>query len=155
MAWTTPKTWVAVTELGAGDLNTYVRDNLLALKTPPSNAVDTDVLASTTSTSFVDVNASTLALAITTAGGNIRVNFVGYGYMSAAGNLGGVTLSLDAVDVLGTSFITVLSTSYISSCSFSWLLTSVAAGAHTVTLRFKTSAGTFNLAHKQFYILEE
>ena len=42
MAWTPPKTFVALEVLTASELNTYVRDNALFLSTPPSARVYND-----------------------------------------------------------------------------------------------------------------
>lgn len=72
MAWTTPKTWTAET-LEVADMNTYIRDNQLALKSPPSDVVDINDTADYTNTgSWVLVDAN-FVLTPTTAGGDVVV----------------------------------------------------------------------------------
>lgn len=61
MAWTTPKTWATSELVTAAMLNTHVRDNLnflLSGRGVSLAALNTPGTYSTTSTSFVDVNAS-------------------------------------------------------------------------------------------------
>src|SRR5687768_4876758 len=60
-------------------MNTHIRDQLNALKTPPSSTNDLNEGAdySTTSTSFADIDATDLGRTITTTGGDVRITFVG------------------------------------------------------------------------------
>ena len=79
MAWTTPKTWTVDEVVGASDMNTHLRDNLNALKDPPTAVIvrDNNGQYSTTSTSFVAVDDTNLKCTLTTAGGNVEVWFNG------------------------------------------------------------------------------
>lgn len=87
MAWTTPKTWAAE-PLTSSDLNTYVRDNQNHLKNRlDNNAEHTANEGSdytTTSTSFVDVDATNFSHTITTNGGAVLIGFAGSGQLSTA-----------------------------------------------------------------------
>lgn len=67
MAWTTPRTWTAEV-MSSSVLNTHLRDNLVALKDPPTDDFTTTADVSTTSATFVDVNATDWSLDITPAG---------------------------------------------------------------------------------------
>ncbi|MEL6406094.1 MAG: hypothetical protein AAFR81_17115 [Chloroflexota bacterium] len=84
MAWTTPKTW-SNEPLVAGDLNTHLRDNMEALKDPPSEQVVLDEASnySTSSTVFVDVDNTVLSLTLETNGGDVMVHFHATVSMSA------------------------------------------------------------------------
>jgi len=75
MAWTAPKTWTVDGVLTAADMNTYVRDNLHYLLSPNKGVIirNNNGDYSTTSTSWVDVDATNLSLTITTHGGPVLV----------------------------------------------------------------------------------
>ena len=79
MAWTAPKTWQADELLSAADYNTHLRDNLNALKNPPGAAIvrDNESVYTTTSTSWVSVDATNLKATITTTGGDVDLYFQG------------------------------------------------------------------------------
>lgn len=64
-------------------MNTHVRDNLLALKDPPSTAVTLNASdLTTTSTSFTNIDGTNLSKQITTTGGDVIVHFEGSFAMS-------------------------------------------------------------------------
>lgn len=149
MAYTTPKTWsselVTVT-----DMNTYIRDNMLALKDPPSDNYESDEGAdyTTTSTGWAQVDAD-WALTITTTGGDVMLGFV----CSADNNTAGeqlyfnVYVSSLATRVVGDDGICTFemptsTTSRPQVVSFMFLLTGLSAGSHTFTLQWKVSGGT-------------
>ena len=75
MTWTAPATWTAAQVVGATDLNTQLRDNLIYLVgggSPPAAIVREGVADySTSSTSFVDVDVTNLIRTITPQGGKI------------------------------------------------------------------------------------
>ena len=78
MAWTTPKTWTVDEVVGASDMNTHLRDNLVALKDPPSAIYDGGTLThTTTSSTFADVDAVNLKLSVTITGDTVLIGFVG------------------------------------------------------------------------------
>lgn len=154
MAWTTPKSWLAGSPLGASELNTHLRDNMNALKAPPTDLHDITASHNTTSTSWGDVDGTNLALTITTTGGDILVSFSGAGSMAAGGNFGYLGISLDGVDLYTNGIVYTTVAGYVG-LSFAVLLQSVAAGSHTVKLRFKVSGSTFTTAGiGQFFIRE-
>ena len=75
MAYTVPKTWAVDEVLGATDMNTYVRDNIVALKDPPSFLTafaSGELVLSTTATTFTAIS-SALSASLGTYGGDIMV----------------------------------------------------------------------------------
>lgn len=139
--WTQPITWEVDQLVTEGDLNEQVRDNLEWLKDPPRAAVALAANIATTSTAFVD--APGLTLTLTTAGGALLVGFTG-----VAGNTGGATvvfdLAVDGASQGGMDGVTG-SNAGVVPVSFVWLVEGLAAGAHTVRLQWKVSAGTGTL----------
>ena len=166
--WTAPKTWATGELVSASNLNEQVRDNLLVLKDPPSDNYEVDEGSdyTTTSTSFVDVDATNLALTITTQGGDVMVHFHG-GMVRAAAS--GVYISfdvdLDGARIGGDDGITGV-TQYddYHNVTFTRLITGLAAGEHTFKLQWKVhtstgylyaGAGTSNRdLHPQFWARE-
>lgn len=126
MAWTTPKTWAPSEVLASADMNLYIRDNLLALKSPPSAEVYSTTGFTTTSTTFVDVDAS-LNLSITTTGGWVLV----LGNFNASGT--GMTSQwlFDGVAYPVAATGTLL-----------WRWFGPAAGVHTFKPQWKVTSGT-------------
>ncbi|MGQ9889713.1 MAG: hypothetical protein ACUVSX_14670 [Aggregatilineales bacterium] len=139
--WTQPITWEVDQLVTEGQLNEQVRDNLEWLKNPPRAAAALAANIATTSTAFVD--APGLALTLTTAGGALLVGFTG-----VAGNAAGTTvvfdLVVDGVSQGGLDGV-IGSSAGIVPMSFVWLVEGLAAGAHTVKLQWKVSAGTGTL----------
>lgn len=151
MAWTTPKTWTAGNTLTAAELNEQVRDNLDFLYNKPGAdyVMDEAVNYTTTSTTFVDVDASNLALTITTGGGDVLV-WLSNAYMTCTIR-DGVHFDID-VDgsraggddgIAKAEFITNASgsagaTNY-ASLSMTYLVTGLAAGSHTFKLQWRKS----------------
>ena len=72
MPWTTPANYTPNTIAQSSWMNTYVRDNLLHLYSPPTSQISSVTAYQTTSTSFVDIDAS-LELSITTTGGRLLI----------------------------------------------------------------------------------
>jgi hypothetical protein len=166
MAWTTPKTWVADATLPASDLNTHVRDNLDALKSPPSDHHELNEVAdiTTSSTTFVDVDGTNYEFSITTYGGDLLVGFHGTVNESGGNQQVHFNIAVDGVDVAADDGL--------YSCyglrqgvGFVYKLTSIDADTHTFTLRWKVQtggaatlyagAGTADLdIHPQFWAIE-
>lgn len=149
MAWTTPKTWLAGGALIASDFNTHIRDNLLALKSPPTDSHSADEASdwTTTSNSFVAIDGTDLSLSLTTTGGDIIVHFHGNVAASVGANVY-FQLVLDGAGVVGDDGHIGLNTGAGApgrNVSFTRLLTGVGAGAHTIVINWKTSAGTATL----------
>ncbi|MFA6270904.1 MAG: hypothetical protein WC657_06900 [Candidatus Paceibacterota bacterium] len=144
MAWITPSTRSTNELITAIDWNADVVANLIALKTPPTDVYNPAGGYSTTSTSYVDVDATNYNLTITTTGGDILIIFSGSGAMTASSNVGYVTVALDGTD-LHTAGIAWTSAATYGDLSFTLLLEGIAAGSHSVKLRYKVSASTLTL----------
>jgi hypothetical protein len=173
MAWVTPRTWVPEELVTANLLNTHLRDNLNALKNPPSARYEPNEGSdyTTTSTSFVDVDATNLALTITTAGGDVMVGFHG---LVAPDNVGAARVLFDvAVDgtrtagndgITGTTQEGSEGGARPKNVSFVRLISGLAAGSHTFKLQWRTNTGTATLyagagtsnadVHPQFWARE-
>lgn len=141
MAWTTPKTWVVDAALTASDMNTYISDNLEALKDPPSDSYECNEASdyTTSSTSFVDVDSTNLALTITTTGGDVLVGFTG-----SCGETGGDDFMYFNIDVDGTDVADddgLVRQKLGSNICFTYLVTGLNAGSHTFKLRWKVETG--------------
>jgi len=168
MAWVTPRTWVPEELVTANLLNTHLRDNLNALKNPPSAHYELNQGSdyTTTSGSFVDVDATNLALTITPSGGDVLVHFHG-----AVENSGGSAIYFDvAVDGTriggddGIARVRASASLDMVEVSFTRLITGLSAAAHTFKLQWKTPANTATLfagagtggkdVHPQFWARE-
>jgi hypothetical protein len=169
MAWTTPATWAVDQLVTATDLNTHLRDNLNALKTPPSAHYEANQGSdyTTTSTSFVDVDSTNFALTITTAGGDVFLGF--HGSVESSGPSGiCFDVLVDGVAQVGGNdgIVRVRPDSGSDGhCpSFARLVSGLAAGQHTFKLQWKTFSGTATLfagagtsakdVHPQFWARE-
>lgn len=165
MAWTTPKTW-SNEPLVAGDLNTHLRDNMEALKDPPSGNVVLDELTdySTTSTIFVDIDSSVLSITLDTNGGDVIVHFHGITRGSSGNSFMYLDVTVDGVRVGGDDGITGTSSLTWNTVSFTRLITGLSAGSHTFTLQWKLASGDHTLyagagtsgrdLHPQFWVRE-
>jgi hypothetical protein len=162
--WTTPKTWSTGEALSASDMNTHIRDNLGALKAPPTAAYTCDEVGdyATTQTTFVDVDVSNLALTITTTGGDVMVGF--HGHIYANGGICNLDVTVDGAREAGDDGITAVHAAFREAVSFVRLITDLDAGSHTFKLQWKVSAGTATLyagagtanydLHPQFWVRE-
>lgn len=168
--WTTPKTWSTGEALTASDMNAHIRDNLDALKAPPTDNYECNEASdyTTTSTTFVDVDATNLNLTITTTGGDVMVGFYGTVKHSAASNnaikfdvdLDGSLIAGDD-GLIGTNFPAA---SQSRAVSFVVLVTGLSAGSHTFKLQWHTASATATLyagagtsifdVHPQFWVRE-
>jgi len=153
MPFTDPKTWEYGELVTAELLNEQLRDNMLALKNPPTGQVvrDNGGFYSTTSTSFVAVDSTNVKVTLTTSGGDVMVGFVGTAHADATSSR---FMSFD-VDVDGNGgwassqgYASGIATTSIQSTT-AWgvsfgpiLIQSLAPGTHTFTLLWRVSAGT-------------
>lgn len=163
MTWTTPRTWSTGELVTASLLNTHLRDNLDALKNPPSASYLADESANytTTSTSFVDVDATDFSFTLDTGGGDVLVTFNG-----VVGGSGTVffDVEVDGVRFAGDDGITRTINGSTHALSFVILVEGLAAGSHTFRLQWKVSASTGTLyagagtsnfdVHPQFWARE-
>ena len=79
MPWTAPPTFTPGQVVTATDLNTYLRDNPSYLFTRPNGVIKRLNAAnySTTSTSFVDIDGTNLAVTLALTGSAVLVTFIG------------------------------------------------------------------------------
>lgn len=152
MAWTTPKTWVSEPLLSS-DLNTHLRDNLQALKDPPTAIFTADGGTDYTVGigGWADVDATDFKLSITPTGDTVLIGFSGvvtyttdfdgYAYLDVlldnAARLGG-TDGLAAIETKASGGIV----SNTETCSFFYLLTGLTPNQEiTLKLQAKISNG--------------
>lgn len=150
MAWTAPKTWTSDL-VTVADFNAQIRDNLIELKDPPGDFYDVDELAdyTTTSTSFTDVDATNLALTITTNGGDVMIWFNGT-FAVTSNNPFFLDVDVDGARAAGDDGIISVRQSLTAvngavPMSFVFWVTGLTAGSHTFKLQWKTAAGTVTL----------
>lgn len=165
--WTTPKTWAVDELVTASALNTHLRDNLNALKTPPSAHYECNEASdyTTSGTSFADVDATNLALTITTNGGDVLVHFHGL----VSNTVGRVFLDVyesdGAARIAGDDgMIRSGLNGEAETLTFTRLITGLSAGEHTFKLQWKVNTGTGTLyagagstnadVHPQFWARE-
>lgn len=172
MAWTDTITWTS-SLVTVAQFNEQIRDNMDALKDPPTDYVDVNEGAdyTTTSTSFVDIDAAgnpDLSLTITTGGGDVFVSFHGtFSHNNAAGvvyldfTVDGTLHGGDDGIIMGRLHGVA---DRLLTLSFVRYVTGLAAGSHTFVLRWKISTGTGTLyagagtssfdVHPQFLVRE-
>ena len=160
MAWTTPKTWTVDEVVGASDMNTHLRDNLVALKDPPSAIYDGGTLThTTTSSTFADVDAVNLKLSVTITGDTVLIGFVGECSSVSSASVLGLDITVDGVSVTGGAGVIrehYLPTNETQNVSFVWRETGLVAGKKEFRLQFRRAvlSGTVKLYSTQFWVAE-
>lgn len=160
MAYTTPKTWAVDEVLGATDMNTYVRDNIAALKDPPSAIYDGGTLThTTTSSTFADVDADNLKLSVTITGDTVLIGFVGECSSASQASTLGLDITVNGVSVTGGEGVIrshYLQTGETENVSFVWRETGLVAGKKEFRLQFRRAglSGTVKLYSTQFWVAE-
>ena len=153
MAWIAPTTRATGILITASIWNTDIVDNLVALKAPPSAnyVLNEGSDYTTTSTTFVDIDATNLALAITTTGGDVMVGFHGgvsvgtaeFVYFDIHESVGAARIGGD------DGLLSLLSGNSNGipndSVGFVRLITGLSAAAHTLKLQWKVKAQTATL----------
>lgn len=167
MAWTTPKTWSSE-PLTSADLNTYIRDNQNHLQTVLNNneqyITDESSEYTTSSGSFVDVDADNFSHTITTNGGDVLVGFSGIAKVSS-GYYVSLTVKVDDIVHFPDDGILCIRTENVNNnASFVALITGLSAGSHTFALQWKVNNGTGRIfngdggsnedVHSQFWVQE-
>lgn len=173
MAWTAPKTWSSE-PLTSADMNTHIRDNLNHLKDRHDiNALydlDEGANYTTSSTSFVDVDATNLALTITTHGGAVLVGFAG-AVANATTNDTRVYFDIEVDGVRHGGDDGILchqagqdDDQHPQNCSFVILIDGLSAASHEFILQWKVSASAYTMhagagtsnydVHPQFWVKE-
>jgi hypothetical protein len=115
-------------------LNSRLRDNMLLLKDPATDsASSSSALISTSSTSFVDVDA-VFELSLNTQGGHVLVSFFGSPQGAFAFDFTVDNNRQGGVDGIckGDNALTDLNAAFI------WLVPNLVAGTHTFVLQWKT-----------------
>ena len=165
VAWVSPKSWAVNELLTASNMNIHLRDNLGALKDPPTDYYDFNEGAdyTTTSATFADIDATDLALTITTTGGDVFVHFHGLVKNSTTERTY-FDVDVDGARTAGDDGITLQGGTDTESISFTRLIAGLSAGAHTFKLQWKVSGGTATLyagagtanfdVHPQFWVRE-
>ena len=148
--WATPVTWAVYDDLTASLMNAQLRDKLNALHTPAGaySLID-EADYTTTSTSFVDIDSTDLAHTFTSGGGIIIASFTG-SFLQLSGlntTKNYLNLMVDGADFFGGDgigfFITV--NPVVAMVSFNVPIYGLAAGSHTIKMRWKVSTGTLTL----------
>jgi hypothetical protein len=166
MSWTTPRTWVNNEALTASDMNTHIRDNLAALKSPPTAQYTANEGSNytVTTTTFVSIDATNLSLNITTSGGDVMIGF--HGTMMNSGGYIMVDVLVDNIARLGgdDGFVHLAATSAVHPVGFVHLVTGLSAGSHNFKLQWRVNSGTGTLyagagtanqdSHPQFWVRE-
>ncbi len=148
MAWTSPKTWSSE-PLTSLDLNTYMRDNQNHLKdrldASASQIVSGLSELSSTSNAFVDVDATRLALTLTTHGGDVLLGFTGAAKCSRDTGAVYFNVAVDGANYIADDGIVSCQIAQsgdsrkLKPFSFVLLITGLSAGQHTFKLRWKAS----------------
>lgn len=151
MAWTPPRTWLNE-DVSRGDMNTHLRDNLLALKYPPCAVyiIQETLNYSTNSTSFTDINATEgkFMHTITTAGdgnggnGDVFIGLASSVY-AATSILIYFRILMDGIVQNADDGLLVVGTSTgIGNASFLVPIRNIPPGQHAFKLQWKVSGGT-------------
>lgn len=137
MAWSTPKTW-ASEPLTSVDLNTYIRDNQNYLKDRVDGVADQYAGSghTTTSTSYVDVDATNMAFTLTTTGKDVLVTCTlvtshtinRYSYFQ---------LDVDGTAQYALAYSRHGTGSEYQNLSCSQIISGLSAGSHTFKLQWR------------------
>lgn len=154
--WTLPRTWSTGELADASMMNTHIRDNFLALKTPPAGTATSTSNFTTTSTSATDVTWATLT--VTTYGGGYDLHFRG-----AIGSSSAATVNFYIVIDGGTATEIArhtFSASEIKTIPIVYHGIALSAASHTIKIQAAVSAGTLTIygssgsAQPQYYLVE-
>lgn len=178
MPWYNPITWQVSQLVTETDLNEQVRDNLSYLKervdTPASAQYTLNEVSDyvTALTSYADVDATRLALTITTRGNAVMVGFFGaISAITTTESIAYFDVAVDGVRVGGDDGLTLAACKNGSggslahqSVSFVLLIPTLNAGDHTFKLQWKISGSSVALragagtasqdVHPQFWVRE-
>ena len=148
MAWVAPVTRSTGTLITASIWNADIVANTLALKDPPTDSSIINEAAdyTTTSTSFVDVDATDLALSVTSTGGAIMVHFHGSVRNATINGAVFFDFTTNAVRDAGDDGLALHVTEnggvVVTTPSFTRLVEGLAAGTHNFALQWRTNTGT-------------
>lgn len=156
MAWNPARTWVANELVTASIMNTHVRDNLNALKSPPSDQWNGEIYDGTSSATWGDIDAVNLSLTITTTGGDVRVGYIG---MVDNAFVCYFDIAVDGSRQSGNANGYVRAQSpgapAFSPATFVVVIPGLAAGSHTFTVQYKGDGSNVNsLTSTHFWVSE-
>ena len=164
MAWTDPNlvSWDVGDALTSADMKTYVRDNLLALKNPPTNVHTGTSVYTTTSGVFVDIDATTFNTTIDTTGGDVLIILQGVFHVNALAQYLFVNFEVDGSLVASNSawFRMGLNASYDKRAgTIIRLVEGLAVGSHTIKTKWLVTGGATatlgNTGHDLQFIVRE
>lgn len=146
--------WTTMNDLATGDLVTEadmdaIRGNIEYLLDPNKARVlrNNSGNYTTTSTAFVDVDATNLAVTLTTNGGPVLVIASGAARNTSSSDATCFDAAVDGTRI-GADFdqglVRVTGTNY-GSMAFAALVTGLSAGSHTFKLQWRVTAATGNL----------
>jgi hypothetical protein len=139
--WTPPLTYTAGMAMGAAGFNTYIRDNLNALKEPPfgRTACNPTGVAniSTTSTVWTAISAA-ISLTLTTYGGAIHCGFQGI----VAGDNALMAFEIDGTAYTGVHPSGVYKAPTQNFSFDDWISEITASGSHVIRPAWRVAAGT-------------
>lgn len=152
--WTTPKQdWALGEVVDAGDMNA-IGENLAYLEIGGARAVVTVAGAVTSSASW-----GVLAtLNVVTRGGDILVGYSAAGYHTGGGRgyfdvaVDGTRLAVNGSN--GSLEVTPAGAGTASAVGFTLLVAGVSAGAHVITVEWKTSAAGMTVLGGQAWVVE-
>jgi hypothetical protein len=147
MAWTTPITWATNQLVAASDMNNNVRDNANYLfngrpQTTKKTAFST---LSTSSTTFVDVDATNLIITHIAGSGRVLLLWTVPVLTPAVGTANAsLDIIMDSTTRIGdaTYGLTIVPPQFRTSCTVIGLVTGVSVGSHTFKLQVRAHAGT-------------
>lgn len=144
MAWTAPITWVDNDLVTAALMNTHLRDNLNALKTPPGIITVPNTNFDTSSTSYVDV--TNAVVTFTTAGGSILIIFGCTLTCTVVSPIINLALQIDGGADITMVAQLISSSTQIEQVTF-FHRTAISAGSHTIKVRMKVNGSTGRMAN--------
>lgn len=167
MAWTEPITWSNVLS-DASDFNEQIRDNLLALKQPPTAHYEANQGSNySTSGTWANIDGTNWSYNFTSEGGDLLLGFIGSFNTSTGAAVLDVLLDGSRIKNSVGGIAIAFSNNGFRRCSFLYLVQNVAAGAHTISLQWQLSssptgslilyagAGTANYdLHPRFWVRE-
>lgn len=158
-------TWTTMNNLSTGDLVTEadmdaIRGNIEYLLNPNEQRQQHTAGSNytTTSTSFVDVDATNLACTITTNGGPVLVIFTGTITNATVLKVVNLDIDVDGTRESGVSegLLAVQEpvADYLMNGCFSTLVTGLDAGSHTFKLQWSVDGGTGKLWNTSAYVAQ-
>jgi hypothetical protein len=148
MAWTTPITWTTNQLVAASDMNAQIRDNENYLFSGrPGSTIKYDAGASytTTSTSFVDIDATNISITLTISSGRALVMFMSVS--DAQVQNGAFDISVDGTRI-GSAGTNGISASFMtnavdtSTTTIGVVVTGLSVGSHTFRPQWRKLNGT-------------